>query len=139
MTCARKVQPFLLVVSSTANSKFSILGGFEEKLFLRFVTQYKDKSWLFIKKVQVSVDGEVFTLTTANDGYRFEGDNGYGGIWEWQDELPTAAQVNILRKIGDAKKVTIRYTGSQYYDEKRMPKKDINALKEVLLAYQEMQ
>ena len=32
-----------------------------------------------------------------------------------------------------------RYTGSQYYDEKRMPKKDINALKEVLLAYQEMQ
>ena len=38
-------------------------------------------------------------------------------FWEWQDELPTAAQVNILRKIGDARKVTIRYRGSQYYDE----------------------
>ena len=50
------------------------------KPFLRLVTQYKDNRWLFIKKVQVSVDGEVFTLTVADDGYRFEGDNGYGGI-----------------------------------------------------------
>lgn len=105
--------------------------------FLRLVTQYTDDSWLFIKKVQVNVDGEVFTLTVA-DSYRFEGDNGYGGIWEWKDELPNAAQLNIMRKIGEAKKVTIRYTGSQYYDEKRMQTKDIKALKEVLLAYQEM-
>ena len=108
------------------------------KPFLRLVTQYKAKSWLFIKKVQVSVDGEVFTLTVADKGYQFEGDNGYGGIWEWQDETPTAAQVNILRKIGDAKKVTIRYTGSKYHSERRMPTKDIKALKEVLLAYKEM-
>ena len=105
--------------------------------FLRLVTQYKDDSWLFVEKVQVNVDGEVFTLTVA-DGHRFEGDNGYGGIWEWKDELPTAAQLNIMRKIGEAKKVMIRYTGSQYYDEKRMQTKDIKALKEVLLAYQEM-
>ena len=105
--------------------------------FLRLVTQYTDDEWLFVKKVQVNIDGEVLTLTVA-DGYRFEGDNGYGGIWEWKDELPNAAQVNIMRKIGEAKKVTIRYTGSQYYDEKRLQTKDIKALKEVLLAYQEM-
>lgn len=105
--------------------------------FLRLVTQYSSDSWLFVKTVQVNVDGDVFTLTVA-DGYRFEGDNGYGGIWEWQDELPNAGQLNIMRKIGEAKKVTIRYTGSQYYDEKQMQTKDIKALKEVLLAYQEM-
>jgi len=105
--------------------------------FLRLVTQYTDDEWLFVKKVQVNIDGEVLTLTVA-DGYRFEGDNGYGGIWEWKDELPNAAQVNIMRKIGEAKKVTIRYTGSQYYDEKWLQTKDIKALKEVLLAYQEM-
>ena len=105
--------------------------------FLRLVTQYKSDSWLFVEKVQVSVDGKVSTLTVA-DGYRFEGDNGYGGIWEWQDESMSATQLSIAKQIGGAKKVTIRYEGSQYYSERQMPSKDITAMKEVLLAYQEM-
>lgn len=106
--------------------------------FLRMVTNYTADDWLFVKKVQVNVDGEILNLTVA-DRYRFEGDNSSGDIWEWKDEAPSKTQLNILKKIGEAKKVVIRFTGSQYYDDKNMSSKDITAIKEVLLAFEEMQ
>jgi hypothetical protein len=104
---------------------------------LRLVTQYTGDNWLFIERVMINIDGKVHVWTVGGYG-KFERDNGGGGIWEWKDETPTAQQIALLKSITDAKSVTIRFDGQQYYNDKKMRKSDIKAIGEVLLAFDEM-
>jgi len=73
-------------------------------------------------------------MTTSANSYSeilFERKKGY-------DESPSQLQLSLLKKMGEASKVTIRFEGSQYYDDKVIPRSDLKAIKEILLAYDEM-
>jgi len=108
------------------------------KPWLRLKTQYTASDWLFVESAKVNIDGEIFIWTNPTSYSGFERDNGSGDIWEWYDESPSQLQLSLLKKMGEASKVTIRFEGSQYYDDKVIPRSDLKAIKEILLAYDEM-
>lgn len=97
---------------------------------LRLKLQYHADDWLFVRSVTIKADEQKFELGSLE----FERDNSYGGIWEWSDTV--ARDQDMLRKIADAKKVTIRFDGSQYYSDFILPQSQKEAIKEMLLAWE---
>lgn len=97
---------------------------------LRLKLQYHSDSWLFVQSVTIKADDQTFQLGSQD----FERDNGYGGIWEWSDTV--AENKAMLRKIADAKKVTIRFDGKQYYNDFILPDSQKRAIKEMILAWE---
>ncbi|MNJ71941.1 hypothetical protein D3C77_685410 [compost metagenome] len=97
---------------------------------LRLKLQYHSDSWLFVESVTIKADDQKFQL----GGLSFERDNSYGGIWEWSDTV--ADNQAMLRKIADAKKVTIRFEGRQYYSDFALPESQKRAIKEMIVAWE---
>lgn len=100
---------------------------------LRVKTVYTEDSWLFVSRVEVNIDGRVSPFTSGE----FERDNDTE-IWEWRDEVPRDRQVALLREMADADRVTMRFTGQTYYDDKNLNETDRRIIREVLAAYDEL-
>ncbi len=91
----------------------------------RFLIQYEDDDWLFIKYMIFNIDGENITFIPQN----METDCGNGGrIWEWCDESAKNYE-ELIKKIAYAKSVKIKMNGTQYYDIKIMSAKQIQYFK----------
>ena len=82
---------------------------------LRFVVQYRADNWLFIKKVQFSIDGSPYEFVPNN----VERDNEGGYIWEWFDEPLLYSSKDIIRALSEAKSAKMKLIGDQYYDIKQ--------------------
>ena len=99
----------------------------------RFVFQYYNEDWLFIKSMIFNIDGENITITP-----KMERDCGDGMIWEWCD-IPINYRVEtngvFIEKLANAKTVKIRLNGSQYYDTKVMTKEQIQTIKDTYEYY----
>lgn len=100
---------------------------------LRVKTVYTEDSWLWVRDVQVSIDGRISRFTSGE----FLHDND-SEIWEWRDEVPTATQISLLREMAQADTVTMRFNGNPYYDEKTLSAEDRRMIRDVLIAYDEM-
>lgn len=100
---------------------------------LRFVVQYEDDDWLFIKNMIFNIDGENFTFIPAD----MDRDCGNGGrIWEWCDESASLGDnMTLIKKIADAKTVKIKLNGRQYYNTRTMSAAHLKAFKETLDYY----
>lgn len=109
---------------------FGLEGENSRVMPLRLKLQYHSDSWLFVQSVTIKADDQTFQLGSLD----FERDNGYGGIWEWSDTI--AENKAMLRKIADAKKVTIRFDGKQYYHDFSLPESQKQAIKEMILAWE---
>lgn len=109
---------------------FGLEGENSRVMPLRLKLQYHSDSWLFVQSVTIKADDQTFQLGSLD----FERDNGYGGIWEWSDTI--AEDKAMLRKIADAKKVTIRFDGKQYYYDFSLPESQKQAIKEMILAWE---
>lgn len=109
---------------------FGLDGENSRVMPLRMKLQYHSDSWLFVQSVTIKADDQTFQLGSLD----FERDNGYGGIWEWSDTV--AENKAMLRKIADAKKVTIRFDGKQYYNDFILPDSQKRAIKEMILAWE---
>lgn len=106
---------------------------------LRLVLQYHGSSWLFVEKAWSKIDGETIELPQTRDRMGWDRDNGYGGIWEWSDfAITTESEKAIIKKIAAAKTMTIRYEGKKYYDDKKISKSQINAIKETFEEYEKL-
>ncbi|PTE20706.1 hypothetical protein C5F48_16170 [Cereibacter changlensis JA139] len=57
-------------------------------------------------------------------------------FWEWFDEVPTADQIVLLRKIADSKEVILHFTGQTYYDDATIGAGDKRAISDMLAAYE---
>jgi hypothetical protein len=102
--------------------------------------QYHDDDWLFIKRAQVIADGERIDLSETS----FERDNN-SMIWEWQSVMVFDSDSNGLilgrndiEKIANAKSAVVRYTGSDYYDERLISTTEKKAMLRVLAAYDKL-
>lgn len=109
---------------------FGLEGESSRVMPLRLKLQYHSDSWLFVQSVTIKADDQTFELGNLD----FERDNSYGGIWEWSDTV--AENKAMLRKIADAKKVTIRFEGRQYYNDFSLPESQKRAIKEMMLAWE---
>lgn len=98
---------------------------------LYFNIQYFADDWLFIKSYSFNIDGQVFSYMP----YDIKTDNGNGNIWEWSSSYLNDDNEPIIRAIANAKSVKLRFNGRQYFDNRNLSSKEIQAIKESLEYY----
>lgn len=100
---------------------------------LRFVMQYEADDWLFIKDCVFNIDGYNYTYIPR----KMERDHD-SRIWEWFDDPVDMDNINLVRKIANAKSVKVKLNGRQYYDTRTIKPKEISSIKKTLEFYEEI-
>lgn len=105
---------------------------------LRLVVQYYADDWLFISRAWAKADGAKLDVPQKSQNhFGWERDNSGGMIWEWSDTAVTSTQeIATVRRISEAKSVTVRFEGRQYYNDKTLSANQLKAMREVILAYE---
>lgn len=98
---------------------------------LRLVIQYAAEDWLFIKRIQFLIDGNLFEVSA----YDVKTDHNGGRIWEWTD-ITMDTELKIALEF--AKSVKIKLTGQNYARERILSKKEITSLNETIAIYYAM-
>ena len=75
--------------------------------WLRLVFHYTGDSWIFFKKITVSVDGQNYVKDF--DYFEVSRDNGSGDVWEYVDISPSGTDINMLRAIAASKETIVRF------------------------------
>ncbi|WP_326984110.1 hypothetical protein VUJ46_06070 [Chryseobacterium sp. MYb264] len=102
---------------------------------LRFRVQYYSDEWLFIKKIQFSIDGKAYEYIPLD----LETDSGDGGyIWEWFDESISDPDKELIKALAHAKNAKIKFIGRQYYDTKILTKSQIEGIRRTIELYKAM-
>lgn len=96
---------------------------------LRF--QYTAADWLFISTITVKADDVTIQLTPRD----VERDHSGGKIWEWCNVDLAGVNAGLLDKIANANSVTVRFTGSQYKKDFKVPMNDRLALREAAVTH----
>lgn len=93
---------------------------------------YFSKSWVFFRRIKIMADNEVvYEKETARPVH----DNSGGDVWETADYVATDNDIEALRKISSAKKVTVRFAGRDHYDDHQMSAAELADLKKILSTY----
>ena len=102
---------------------------------------YMSDDWLFIKSFEVNVDGNIiFDSSDYTNDLRFDKDNSDGYIYETYQHIVAKSYdstvdevwLSMLRKIANSQKSTIRFYGTQYYDDFVVSEKDKQSIKTIL-------
>ena len=94
--------------------------------WLRLVFHYTGDSWIFFKKITVSVD--VQNYVKDFDYFEVSRDNGSGDVWEYVD-------ISMLRAIAASKETIVRFQGDDYHYDLTVKSSDKSAIISVLDAY----
>jgi tetratricopeptide (TPR) repeat protein len=118
------------------NSKFYLYIGKRagSEPYLRMEVRYSDDDWLFVDRAEIKVDGSVYDFELSSSDW--DRDNGSGDIWEWADVPATEYHLTIIDKVINSKSAVIRFTGSQYYDDRSISSTQKRAFVNVLNAYE---
>lgn len=99
-------------------------------IFLRY--QYSSSDWLFIEEFNVSVDGEVYTISAPNYDDIDREVLGSGYIVEWYDDVVALNDIQMLINIANSSETILRYNGDSFYDEYTITPNDKEAIRQVL-------
>ena len=86
----------------------------------RFVFQYVNSDWLFIKDLIFNIDGKVFEYSG-------------GQIWEWCDLQ--LSDIDLIRSLENAKSIKIKMNGDKYYDTRTLNSATITSIQETIKYY----
>jgi hypothetical protein len=105
---------------------------------LRLVVRYYADSWLFVERAWAKADGVQVDVPQKAQRYSgWERDNASGSIWEWSDvPLDGPSDLEAVRRLANAKNVTVRFEGRQYYNDRKLSAQQLAALREVLSIYE---
>ena len=96
------------------------------------VDYYAD-DWLFIKNFTVKADNQKFYITPSyKDITR---DNTASSIWE-HIALDYKSNKEVINAIANSSNTTIRFYGKDYYNDRKLSKAKIKAMKDMLSLYQ---
>lgn len=99
---------------------------------LRFRVQYYADDWLFIRKVQFSIDGNAFEYIPSN----VDTDHSGGKIWEWFDEKLTPSDKEMIYALANAENAKVKFIGSKYHNIKHVSNQQILDIKRTLELYE---
>lgn len=104
---------------------------------LRLAVQYSDDDWLFVTRAWAKADKARVDIPQKDSMFGWERDNSGGSIWEWSD-IPVVSSTDkeSVRALADAKDVTLRYEGKQYYKDRTVSAKQLKALRDTIVAYE---
>ncbi len=105
---------------------------------LRLVVRYYADDWLFVSRAWAKADAAKLDIPQESKSlFGWERDNSGGKIWEWSDtDVTTAQDIATVRRITEAKNVTVRFEGKQYYNDKTLTASQLKALRDVIAAYE---
>lgn len=115
--------------------------GMDDMYALLTKVNYMSDDWLFIKSFEVNVDGNIiFNSSDYANGLKFDRDNSDGYIYETYqhvvaysyDSTVDEAWLSMLRGIANSQTATIRFYGTQYYDDFVVSEKDKQSIKDIL-------
>lgn len=95
--------------------------------------QYAGEDWIFINKYIVKADDEKFEIDPGSFGV--ERDN-KGGVWEYYDYTMKKSDFDMIKKIIESQKTTIRHQGDQTHYDRVITSKEKTALQNVLDAFE---
>ena len=95
----------------------------------RFVFQYVNSDWLFIKDLLFNIDGKVFEYRRLD----FNTDCSGGQIWEWCDLQ--LSDIDLIRSLENAKSIKIKMNGDKYYDTRTLNSATITSIQETIKYY----
>ncbi len=102
--------------------------------WLRLKMSYTGEDWIFFKNAYLSYSGNTFEIIF--DEYRDkETENSGGYVWEWIDVSVSESLLSFIKRaINDGSPIKMRLSG-KYTKTRVLSTKEVNALKDVLLAY----
>lgn len=92
----------------------------------RLVVRYHGNDWLFLDKIIIKTDSNVYTLE-ASDSKRDHNTD----VWEWIDINLTSIEDVIVNDIINSKVTKIRFVGKQYSKDWLLSRNEIKGLKEI--------
>lgn len=95
----------------------------------RFVFQYVNSDWLFIKDLIFNIDGKVFEYRRLD----FNTDCGGEQIWEWCDLQ--LSDTDLIRALENAKSIKIKMNGDKYYDTRTLKSATIISIQNTIKYY----
>lgn len=129
------LEPNVFKNSNNQNAVEIYIGKYDDwTIIRRFKIMYASSNRLFIKNYQFSIWWDVITYYPD----KVERDN-YTTIWERSDNAYDTKADNIVKKLIENNWWTIRVNGSQYYDDRAISQKEINALKNMNELYELLQ
>jgi hypothetical protein len=108
---------------------FQLTDGIPSNMRIKY--QYHSDEWLFIRKLQFSIDGKAMEYI-PND---VKTDSGDGYIWEWFDDSVDYTSKPIIEALIKAKKAKVKLIGTQYYDIKSITALQLSTIKKTLELY----
>ena len=127
----------LVKIMSTTALPFFVYSDSAGLSPLRIVAEYYGERWLFFKQVVISTDGECYTKSFGNNEVLRDNADGY--VWEWAEFNASAEEIEVLRKMAAAEKITIRFKGKERVYDIQMFKKGKQSILDTLHAYELMQ
>lgn len=105
---------------------------------LRVVARYSAGSWLFVTRAWAKADGQTVDVPQKSGSlFGWERDHGGSGIWEWNDyAIIGSPDKERVLQIANAKSVTVRFEGKQYYNDRTLSAGQLKAMREVISAYE---
>lgn len=98
---------------------------------LRFEAHFQGDDWLFVSKMTIKADEQVFPLDLGEWAH----DNGSGVVWEWVDVKVEAQLLKVLNAMLDARKTIVRFNGATYYEDHVLTAGERSSMKAVMAAY----
>lgn len=122
--------------SNKSNNMMLYFGHNDKKKekWLRMRIKYTASDWLFINSYMIKTDNQTYTLSPSYGEVKT--DHNGGSIWEWYDFNPSSDNISMIEDIINSETVKIRHTGKQYQKDREVSKKEKEALKNVLTAFE---
>lgn len=110
------------------------LGEKDGHVWMRLILDYAGNDWIFMDQAIINIDGEVAD-TISFDYMDVERETAYGAkLYEAVDISPTSSQINLLRKVAESGKTTVRLKG-QHQKDFEISSADKQGIKDILAVY----
>lgn len=108
------------------------IGKSEDNVWLRLVMSYEGEDWIFFENAYLSYEGN--TREIIFDKFRDKKSDHDTRVWEWIDVSVDEETLGFIQNFANGKSPKMRLTG-KYSKTRNISNKEINALKDILLAY----
>ena len=105
----------------------------DQSCILVWRVDYYADDWLFIKNFTVKADNQKFYITPSYKDIKR--DNTASSIWE-HIALDYKSNKEVINAIANSSNTTIRFYGKDYYNDRKLSKAKIKAMKDMLSLYQ---
>lgn len=117
---------------NNTNLTSAYIGQSDGSIWLRLKMSYNGDDWIFFEDAYLSYDGS--TKEIYFDKYKDKETDNDTEVWEWIDVSVDNDLYAFLKEMVKGKSVKMRLSG-KYSKTRNLTSKEINGLKDVLLAY----